>query len=81
MSHRLKHGAINDYPESWEAYDTGKPGGHITPKDQVILAELLGLQEVHHQGVDIPASNKYWQEYLDRANGIPLSVIGEMYWD
>jgi hypothetical protein len=46
------------------------------------LATALSLpRPVHQQGVNIPASNDYYQEYVDRAEGRCPSVIGRPYWD
>ena len=42
---------------------------HMTTADREELARLLGLNDVHFQGVSIPASSQYRQEYVDRANG------------
>jgi hypothetical protein len=67
--------------EHWEEYDTGKAGGHMSPADRDRLAELLGLDSVHFQGVSIPASHEYRREYIDRAEGRAPSVIAEPYWD
>lgn len=53
---------------------------HMTPEDRAELASLLGLDEVHGQGVLIPASNDYYQEYVYRAAGRKPSVIGTEYW-
>jgi len=53
----------------------------MTEADRQQLAQLLGLENVHQQGVSIPASNGHYQEYIDRANGRSPSVIGEKYWD
>jgi len=66
---------------NWEEYDTGKPSGYITHTDCQVLAGLLGMPEVHHQGHAIPASNDYYQEYIDRAEGILPIKIGKPYWD
>ena len=57
------------------------PTGSMTPDDQAELARLLGMENVHHQGASIPASNDYYQEYVDRANGREPSKIGKPYWD
>src|SRR4026209_1714610 len=43
--------------------------GELTPEDQKELAELLGLRDVHMQGVSIASSNGHYQEYMDRAAG------------
>jgi hypothetical protein len=79
---RLKAGATNDWPESYETVDTGEPGGYMTPADREELSRLLGLEKtVHCQGESIPAQGNYYQEYIDRAQGKTPSVIGEPYWD
>lgn len=50
--------------------------------DRVELAALLGMERpVHQQGVTIPSSGKYYQEYIDRAEGRSPSVLGVPYWD
>lgn len=57
-------------------------GDCMTDEDCAALGELLGLGEpVHRQGVSVPASGPYRQEYVDRAEGREPSVIGEQYWD
>lgn len=72
----------SDYPENYTSKDTGEPGGSMTDADRKELAELLGLNEqAHHQGVSIPASYDYYQEYIDRAEGRTPSVVGKPYWD
>ena len=78
---RLKVGAITTWPEDYEQYIDSTPGGSMTPDDRTELAKLLGLEAVHIQGVNVPASNQYYQEYLDRANGRTPSVIGQPYWE
>lgn len=56
--------------------------GYMTPEDQAELGRLLGLDRpAHMQGVNVPASGKHRQEYVDRAEGREPSVIGEVYWD
>ena len=79
--YRLKEGALNDWPESWEGYDTGQPGRSMTSADRKELAGLLGLEDVHEQGVGISSSNDDYQEHIDRANGRVPSVIAKPYWD
>lgn len=64
-----------------DAFPSRHVDGHMTPEDRKELAELLGLESVHSQGVSIPASNDYRIEYVDRANGRTPSKIGEPYWD
>lgn len=70
-----------DYPENYEEYDTGQPGGHMGPPDRAELAALLGLPSAHFQGCNVPPQGDYYREYIDRAEGKPPSVIGEQYWD
>lgn len=55
--------------------------GTMTIEQRAELAQLLGLDDVHRQGLMIPASSAYRREYLDRANGRTPSVIAEPYWD
>ena len=55
--------------------------GTMSAADCAELAGLLGLPSVHPQGVDIPASSAYRQEYVDRANGTAPTVCGSPYWD
>lgn len=70
-----------DRPESYFEIVTDAAGGHTTPSDRQQLAALLHLDTVHHQGVTIPASSDYYQEYIDRAEGRKPNKIGEPYWD
>lgn len=66
--HRLKVGATNDYPESWEGYDSIKGNGDMTPTERAELSRLLGLDRpVHQQGLKICSQD--WQNYIDRAEG------------
>ncbi len=79
--HELPEGMPN-LPENWQGYDTTTPGGSMTPDDRAELASLLGLDRpVHIQGVSIPASPDYYQEYIDRAEGRMPTVYGHPYWD
>lgn len=56
--------------------------GHMSPEDNRELTDLLGLdRDVHHQGVSIPASGDYWDEYIDRAEGRTPAKCGVPYWD
>jgi hypothetical protein len=58
------------------------PCGYLSLEEQTQLGELLGLGErAHHQGVSIPASSAYYQEYVDRAEGRAPTIIGKPYWD
>ena len=67
--------------ENWDEVDTGKPGGFMGPPDRDELAKLLGLPEVHFQGVSIAASSAYREEYISRAEGRTPAKIAEPYWD
>ncbi len=78
--HRLKDGCP-DWPENYEEYVDDNATGHITPADRDLLAKLLGLESVHQQGVSIPASNDYYREYIERAEGKPVTKIAQPYWD
>ena len=60
---------------------TGEPGGYASPAERAELAKLLELDTVHNQGVSIPASGAYWDEYVARAEGRKPERLGEMYWD
>lgn len=63
--------------------DTGEPRrfGIMTPADCAELAQLLGLERVHPQGVSIPAGTDYRIEYVARAEGRAPSAFGTPYWD
>lgn len=55
--------------------------GCMTPEDRKELAELLGLDEVHAQGVSVPSQTDFRQEYMDRAQGKTPAVVGVAQWD
>lgn len=78
----LKPGATMTRPEDYMTIDTGEPGGHITLKDRIELARLLGEPDTMHlQGVSIMSSHDAYREYIDRAEGRTPSKIAEPYWD
>lgn len=81
--YKLKAGHQDNSTEDWEEVvspdNQGK--GHMTPSDREVLAEALGLESVHFQGVSIAASSAHYLEYIDRAEGRTPSVKGEQYWD
>ena len=54
--------------------------GAMPEEDRKDLARLLGLDNVHHQGVSIPSGSDYRQEYIDRAHGRTPTVVGQQYW-
>jgi hypothetical protein len=62
-------------PPSWQKYP-----GSMTDDECIELSGLLGT-EAHFQGVDVPASDDYRQEYVDRAEGRAPTVYGRPYWD
>lgn len=53
--------------------------GSMSDADCAELAQIFG-ERVHHQGIKIPASIAYRQEYLDRVNGREF-VQATPYWD
>lgn len=81
-SSRLKAGVTTDRPEDYEEYDKGEPGNLMSLADREELGKLLGYDKpVHCQGVSIAASNDYYQEFIDRAEGRKPSKIAQAYWD
>ncbi len=61
--------------------DGSEGGGHMSPARRAELAALLGLDQVHFQGVSIPSGGKYRAEYLARARGEEPAEIAQPYWD
>lgn len=56
--------------------------GYMTNEDGEELAQLLSLDRpAHSQGISIPASGDYREEYVARAQGREPSVHGQQYWD
>ena len=56
--------------------------GCMTSEDREELGKLLGLEnQVHFQGVSIPAATDYREEYIARAEGRQPLVLGKPYWD
>ena len=70
-----------DIPENYEFVDFGKPDGYTSPADREELKTLLGLTDVHDQGVSIPAGFDYRKEYIERSEGRQPTKIGKPYWD
>lgn len=55
---------------------------HLSVFDRFELSQLLGFdQTVSRQGVFIPASDDYYNEYISRAKGMYLVKRAEPYWD
>ena len=83
---RLKAGADKDSRDStdYEDYDAGlgTESGNMGPGDRAELGKLLGCERpVHHQGVNIAASNDHYNEYIDRAEGRSPAKVAQPYWD
>lgn len=72
---------INAAPARQDKNPDGSPSGSMNAEDRAALAKLLGLPDVHHQGVSIASDSAYYQEYIDRANGRKPTVIGKPYWE
>lgn len=66
---------------NWYVNDPNQDDGHMSPDEQKELAQLLGKQTVHYQGVSIPDGSDYYEEYVARARGETPSVYGQQYWD
>lgn len=78
---RLPVGAL-DCPENYRECNTFMRGGYMSPHERAELGTLLGLDgPCHMQGVSIPASSAYYQEYIDRSAGVTPTKIGTPYWD
>lgn len=54
---------------------------YMSKADRDQLAELLNLTHVHVQGINIPASNAHYDEYIARAKGLTPIRRGQQYWD
>lgn len=54
--------------------------GYLSDADRAELGELLGV-EVHHQGIQVPASMAHRREFIERAEGKPVTEIAQPYWD
>lgn len=68
--------------DRFDDVDTGRPGGHMSPTDAADLAALLGLEPGRvYDGVSIAASSAYYREYVQRAQGEPVTTIAQPYWD
>lgn len=81
-SHRLKDGSVADIPENYEAYDSGESGRNMSPAEQAELATLMGYDTLQcSQGISVPASSAHYREYIERAQGKPVTKIAEAYWD
>lgn len=80
--YELKPGC-SDIPENYVRIDDKYPegNGYMTLPDREELKNLLGLDRMHDQGENVPASGDYRREYLARAEGKTPTVIAQPYWD
>jgi hypothetical protein len=68
---------------TWEGKlaQEGEYGHVMSAEARAELAQVLGLESVHAQGVSIPSGGGYYEEYIARAQGKTPTVYGERYWD
>lgn len=81
---RLKEGATNTNPESWEWYeDPSITDRSMTLADNAKLSKALGIEgSIHCQGESIPSDWSHYKEYVARAlYGTPGHFKGVQYWD
>src|SRR3990167_4008417 len=71
---------LGTYAEDWEPYDSGQPGGSMSPAERAELARLLGLDRAD-RNISVAASHAYYREYIDRAEGRVPRTIATPYWD
>lgn len=72
---------LRGFPVVEEYEDASQSFGHAGPADRAELAELLGLDSIHQQGVSIPSQNDYYREYIARAEGHVPTLCGTPDWD
>lgn len=60
-----------------EVNDPSREFGHMSPDDRKELAELLGVENVHHQGQSIPPDSREW--FVLAAEGTGRSAIIDQY--
>lgn len=80
---RLKAGAVTTYPDDYEHYDSGLPGGSMLAADAAELAKLLGIEPSQcHQHWSIPAQRDFQRVALCRAmHGRDGGFTAEANWD
>lgn len=68
--------------DEYELVDAGEaqPFGYLTPQDAAELGALLNLERVH-QGVSVASDNRWYVEFIARAEGRCPSTYGTQYWD
>jgi len=71
---------LGTYADDYEPYDSGQPGGSMSPAERAELAALLGLDRID-RNVSVAASHEYYREYIDRAEGRVPRQIATPYWD
>lgn len=54
---------------------------HMGPATRRKLAELLGLERVHADGISIPSGSDFYQAFLDRARTGTTEITPERHWD
>ncbi len=54
--------------------------GGLSDADREELSALFG-EDVHWQGLMIPASREYRTEYVDRVRGLAPVCLAQPYWD
>ncbi len=65
-----------------EVAPRARRNGYMTAAQRVELRRLLDLDRVVHiQGLEIPASHDYYDEYVARAEGRTPDKNGSPYWD
>lgn len=64
-----------------EVEDLAYRFGHMSQSDRAELAAALGIDQVHHQGVQIPSGHDFYAEFIDRAEGREVRDHGQQYWD
>ena len=71
---------LGTYDQDCEPYDSGRPGGSMSPAERAELAGLLGLDRADRY-VMVAASYEYYREYIDQAEGRTPAKIATPYWD
>ena len=71
---------LGTYDQDCEPYDSGRPGGSMSPAERAEVARLLGLDRAD-RAISVAASHDYYREYIDRAEGRVPRKIATPYWD
>jgi len=80
---RLKAGAVTNWPDDYEVYDSGEPGGSMTRADAADLAGLLGIEPSQcRQHWSIPSQRDFQRLALCRAmHGHDGGFTASANWD